>query len=107
MPIGTPIDNMSVLVLDHLRQLVPIGVSGEICVAGVGVGAGYWQHPGKTTEAFVNNPRKDETFGEILYHTGDIGRWREDGCLEFLGRIDNQIKNFAASGSNSARSKPR
>ena len=92
VPIGTPIDNMSVLVLDHLRQLVPIGVSGEICVAGVGVGAGYWQHPGKTAEAFVNNPRKDETFGEILYHTGDIGRWREDGCLEFLGRIDNQIK---------------
>ena len=67
-------------------------------MAGVGQEAGYWQHPGKTTEAFVNNPRKDETFGEILYHTGDIGRWREDGCLEFLGRIDNRDQNSRLPG---------
>ena len=53
---------------------------------------GYWRHPARTAEAFVNNPHKDETFGEILYRTGDIGRWREDGSLEFLGRMDNQVK---------------
>ena len=92
VPIGTPIDNLSVLVLDHRRELVPIGVRGEICVAGIGVGAGYWQQPERTAAAFIDNPHAGGTSGEILYRTGDLGRWRDDGRLEFLGRLDHQVK---------------
>ena len=92
VPIGIPIDNVSVLVLDQRSALIPLGVRGEICVAGIGVGAGYWQQPHRTAEAFVDNPHKDATLGPTLYRTGDIGRWRDDGTLEFLGRMDNQVK---------------
>ena len=81
VPIGIPIDNVSVLVLDQRSALIPLGVRGEICVAGIGVGAGYWQQPHRTAEAFVDNPHKDATFGPILYRTGDIGRWRDDGTV--------------------------
>ena len=92
VPIGTPIDNLSVLVLDQRCELVPVGVRGEICVAGIGVGPGYWQQPDRTAAAFVDNPHADRTFGATLYRTGDIGRWRNDGRLEFLGRADHQVK---------------
>ena len=73
-------------------QLAPVGVRGEICVAGIGVGAGYWRQPQRTAAAFVDNPHADRTFGATLYRTGDIGRWRNDGRLEFLGRVDQQVK---------------
>jgi amino acid adenylation domain-containing protein len=92
VPIGAPVDNLSVLVLDPRQALVPIGVPGEICVCGIGVGPGYWRQPERTAAAFVPNPYRDATFGDILYRTGDLGRWRPDGSLEFLGRLDDQVK---------------
>ncbi len=92
VPIGTPIDNLSVLVLDNRQGLVPIGVPGEICISGIGVGAGYWQQPEQTAAAFIANPHRGVTFGDTLYRTGDLGRWKPDGCLEFLGRLDQQTK---------------
>ena len=92
VPIGMPIDNLSVLVLDHRQALAPLGVRGEICVAGVGVGPGYWQQTQLTANAFVDNPHKDQTYGAVLYRTGDVGRWRDDGALQFLGRTDTQVK---------------
>jgi amino acid adenylation domain-containing protein len=92
VPIGVPIDNMSIVVVDDRTMLVPIGVPGEICVSGIGVGAGYWRQPDRTETAFVANPYAGETFGDVLYRTGDVGRWRLDGTLEFLGRSDNQVK---------------
>ena len=92
VPIGVPIDNMSILVVDDRTMLVPIGVPGEICVSGIGVGAGYWRQPDRTATAFVANPYAGDTFGDVLYRTGDVGRWRLDGTLEFLGRSDDQVK---------------
>ena len=90
LPIGRPIPNLSLYVLDRSRQLVPTGVPGEICVAGVGVGKGYWKQAELTREKFVPNPHPGA--GKVLYRTGDLGRWRSDGTLEFIGRIDEQVK---------------
>jgi amino acid adenylation domain-containing protein len=92
VPIGVPVDNLSVLILDRHQGLVPVGVPGEICVSGIGVGPGYWRQPERTASAFVPNPYLGKTFGDTLYRTGDLGRWRADGCLEFLGRLDDQVK---------------
>jgi amino acid adenylation domain-containing protein len=92
VPLGRPIDNLSVLVLENRRSLAPVGVPGEICVGGIGVGAGYWQQPERTAASFFENPFISETFGETLYATGDLGRWRDDGVLEFLGRLDQQVQ---------------
>ncbi|MEP5767386.1 amino acid adenylation domain-containing protein, partial [Nisaea sp.] len=92
VPIGMPVDNMSTLILDTSLALQPIGVPGEICVSGIGVGDGYWRRPELTAEVFVDNPHSDGTFGKRLYRTGDLGRWRPDGTLEYLGRIDGQVK---------------
>src|SRR5262249_26456342 len=92
VPIGRPLDNLSVLVLDGAQQLAPVGIPGEICVSGIGVGAGYWQQSESSAAAFINNPYRTETFGETLYRAGDLGRWRADGSLEFLGRLDHQVK---------------
>ncbi|MFK8103154.1 MAG: non-ribosomal peptide synthase/polyketide synthase, partial [Saprospiraceae bacterium] len=91
VPIGRPIINMNVFVLDENLQLCPIGVPGELCVTGVGVGAGYWGMPEKTAESFLPNPFKG-TLGDTMYRTGDSARWLPDGNLEFLGRIDRQVK---------------
>ena len=92
VPIGIPIDNISTLILDNALALQPIGVPGEICVSGIGVGDGYWHRPELTADVFVDNPHSGETFGGTLYRTGDLGRWRPDGTLEYLGRIDGQVK---------------
>ncbi|MBV8613817.1 MAG: amino acid adenylation domain-containing protein, partial [Acetobacteraceae bacterium] len=92
VPIGTPIDNMSVLVLDGAGAMQPIGVPGEICISGIGVGPGYWRQPERTAAAFRRNQFEADTYGETLYHTGDLGRWRRDGRLEFIGRLDQQVK---------------
>jgi amino acid adenylation domain-containing protein len=94
VPIGKPIPNMTMYVLDKHQQLQPIGSVGELCVSGVGVGLGYWNNPERTAESFVDNPFKNEMgiHGGCLYRTGDLGRWRQDGSLEFIGRLDNQIK---------------
>jgi amino acid adenylation domain-containing protein len=89
--IGRPIANTRLLVLDENLQLLPIGVPGELHIAGPGVGLGYLNRPDLTLERFVPNPYGDESCG-MLYKTGDIARLRRDGELEFLGRRDHQIK---------------
>jgi amino acid adenylation domain-containing protein len=92
VPIGRPLGNLTLYVLDRERQLVPIGVPGELCVSGVGVGAGYWRNEEQTRAAFIPNPWAEATRGDVLYRTGDVGRWLPDGNLEMLGRFDQQVK---------------
>lgn len=88
VPIGKPIYNTQMYVVDKSMKAVPIGVTGELCIAGVNVGKGYLGRPELTAEKFVDNP-----FGEgKLYRTGDNAYFREDGQLIFCGRIDSQIK---------------
>ncbi|MET9470002.1 amino acid adenylation domain-containing protein, partial [Streptomyces sp. NPDC006544] len=91
MPIGRPIANAQVYVVDHFGQLAPIGVPGELMIGGAGVARGYLKRPELTAEKFIANPFSDNST-EKLYRTGDTVRWLPDGSLEFLGRIDNQIK---------------
>ncbi|MEM9822967.1 MAG: amino acid adenylation domain-containing protein, partial [Bacteroidota bacterium] len=90
-PIGRVIDNMNVFVLDRANCLAPIGVPGEICITGIGVGAGYWGQAEKTAKVFVQNPFAG-TLGSVMYKTGDLGCWLPNGELDFLGRIDRQVK---------------
>ena len=91
VPIGYPIDETHVYVLDdHLRE-VPMDTVGELYVAGPGVGAGYLNQPGTSAERFLVDPFK-RTTSERLYRTGDLGRRRPDGSLEFVGRVDHQVK---------------
>ena len=89
MPIGTPTANNQMFVLDAALRMVPIGVPGELCIGGVGVGRGYLRDPQRTREAFVPHPFEP---GARLYRTGDIGRLRADGVFEYLGRRDQQVK---------------
>lgn len=90
IPIGKPVQNLKIYIVDDLMRPCPIGDAGEICVAGVGVGRGYLNNPEKTKEAFAENPF-DENGGR-LYKTGDLGRWTDNGDIEFLGRKDFQVK---------------
>ena len=89
--IGHPIANTRVYVLDEHRQPSPIGAPGEIYIAGDGVALGYLDRPELTSERFVTDPF-DIAIGARMYRTGDRGRWRHDGLLEHLGRLDLQIK---------------
>jgi amino acid adenylation domain-containing protein len=91
VPIGRPLPNVFVFVLDRELRPVPIGVPGEICIAGIGVGEGYWRQPEKTLAAFVPCPFPHVWKGP-MYRSGDLGRWLPDGSVEFLGRIDQQVK---------------
>jgi amino acid adenylation domain-containing protein len=88
-PIGHPIDNVHVYVLDTHGQLAPIGVPGELCIGGPGVAMAYLGQPALTADRFVPDPF---VTGERIYRSGDLVRWRADGQLEFLGRRDNQVK---------------
>ena len=91
VPIGGPIANLELHVLDaHLRP-VPVGVPGEVYLGGVGLGRGYHGQPALTAERWVPDPAP-RVPGARLYRTGDLGRWRPDGEIEYLGRIDFQIK---------------
>jgi amino acid adenylation domain-containing protein len=91
IPIGKPIDNAHLYILDPDQQLVPVGVKGEIYIGGDGVARGYLNRPGLTAERFIKNPFNDEN-GVRLYKTGDLGRWLSNGNIEYLGRMDDQVK---------------
>lgn len=89
IPIGKPIDNTRLYVLDMKRRLQPVGVTGELYIAGDGLARGYLNRPDLTTERFVPDPFVP---GERMYLTGDLARWLPDGNIEYLGRIDHQVK---------------
>ncbi len=93
LPIGRPVANTQMYVLDTHGEPVPIGVPGELHIGGVQVGRGYWARPELTAEKFIPNPfLPDDHHGARLYRTGDLARWRADGALLYLGRIDHQVK---------------
>ncbi len=89
--IGPPIEHTRVYVLDDRLMPVPVGVIGEVCLAGYGVARGYHSRPRLTARSFRPDPWSDEP-GARMYRTGDLGRWREDGGLELIGRNDHQVK---------------
>ena len=91
VPIGRPIANTQLYILDSEGQPVPVGVTGQIYIGGLGLGRGYWNRPELTADKFVPNPHSLEP-GSRLYKTGDLGRFLPDGNIEFLGRIDSQVK---------------
>ncbi|RAJ29155.1 non-ribosomal peptide synthetase [Pedobacter cryoconitis] len=91
LPIGKPASNVQLYLLDSGGNLLPAGVPGEICIGGFGVARGYLNQPELTSARFVADPFGN-TAGGRLYKTGDIGRWLPDGNIEFIGRMDDQVK---------------
>lgn len=90
--LGQPVSNTSIQVLDDCLQPCPIGVPGEIYIGGAGVALGYHGRAELTAERFIEQPNADLREYRHIYRTGDLGRWRRDGSLEHLGRLDDQVK---------------
>ena len=93
LPIGRPFRNTQILLLNDKNELAKVGEQGEICVRGTRLTLGYYRNPEKTGEAFVQNPL-NALYPELIYRTGDLGRWNDRGELEFAGRKDYQIKHM-------------
>jgi amino acid adenylation domain-containing protein len=91
VPIGHAIANLQIHVLDKQLQVVPLGVKGELFIGGVGVGRGYWRRPDLTATRFLPDPFNSIP-GVRMYQTGDLGRRRSDGAIEYIGRTDHQVK---------------
>jgi amino acid adenylation domain-containing protein len=91
VPIGRPVANTRIYIVDRHGQLAPVGVPGELLIGGIQVGRGYWRRPELTAERFVPDSFSG-TPGARLYRTGDLARWRPDGTVEYLGRFDFQVK---------------
>jgi acyl carrier protein len=89
VPIGKPLSNTRSYILDENLRLVPVGLTGELCLSGAGLARGYLNEPKLTDEKFCPNPFKD---GERIYRTGDMAKWGDDGLIQFLGRGDGQVK---------------
>ncbi len=89
--IGRSLSNLRTYVVDKKGRQAPIGVAGELCVGGIGVGRGYYNESGQTARSFIPDPYGGEA-GERLYRTGDRARYRADGRVEFIGRFDHQVK---------------
>jgi hybrid polyketide synthase/nonribosomal peptide synthetase FtdB len=88
IPYGRPMANQRFHVLNPALEPCPVGVVGELAIAGAGLARGYWRDPERTAASFIAHPAT----GERLYRTGDLGRWLPDGTIEFLGRADSQVK---------------
>ena len=91
IPVGRPLSNTQLYIVDSNLQLVPIGIPGEICVGGDGLALGYLNRPDLTAEQFIANPFNSDPRSR-LYRTGDLARYLADGNIEFIGRVDNQVK---------------
>lgn len=89
--IGAPIPNVQVFVLDASQRICPIGVTGELYLGGIGLASGYCNQPELTAERFIDHPVPEWRPGRV-YRTGDRAHWRPDGTLEYVGRVDNQVK---------------
>ena len=95
-PIGQPISNTQIFILDKNLHLMPIGIPGELHVGGSNLSRGYWNRPNLTAQKFIPNPfvngKKQKQKGQRLYKTGDLARYLPDGNIDYLGRIDHQVK---------------
>ncbi|KAF9958985.1 hypothetical protein BGZ65_000977 [Modicella reniformis] len=91
MPIGRPLSNKRIYILDQYRQPVPLGAVGEIYIGGVGVARGYLNKPGLTAQVFVDDPFSEDAKAQ-MYKTGDLARYLPDGNIFFIGRVDHQVK---------------
>src|SRR5215210_8505868 len=91
VPIGRPIGNVQMYILDESGEVVPVGVNGEIVIGGAGVGRGYVGRAWETAERFRPDGYSGVSGGRV-YHSGDVGRYRADGELEYQGRRDEQVK---------------
>ncbi|AOC89866.1 surfactin non-ribosomal peptide synthetase SrfAA [Bacillus amyloliquefaciens] len=89
VPIGKPVSNTEIFILNKAGRIQPAGIPGELCVSGEGLVEGYYNRPELTEEKFVKHPFKE---GERMYKTGDLARWLPNGDIEFIGRIDHQVK---------------
>ncbi|MCP5050540.1 MAG: amino acid adenylation domain-containing protein, partial [bacterium] len=91
LPIGIPMLNEQVYILDKSNRLVPVGVEGELCIGGEGVGRGYLNRPELSVEIYLPDPFGEDFKGR-MYRTGDLARWLPDGNIDFIGRRDNQVQ---------------